>query len=246
MTWIKICGTTNLEDALVAVDAGADAVGFVFYEKSPRCVSVETARKIVAKLPENVEKIGVFVDPDTDPTDVLFATGLSGIQLYFSRHGMGGGRASQGRAIGRDCMPARFRNVMAFPISLFPDDVSQIQGFVSSLAMSRANAPKDVVIPEGTLDTLLFDSGNSRQPGGTGASFDWFRVEPIADMMRSNGLKMVVAGGLKPENVAEAIKVLHPWGVDVVSGVETSPGKKDPEKVRAFVRAVREMDRKVG
>ena len=87
MTWVKICGMTNLEDALVAVDAGADAVGFVFYEKSPRCVSVDTAREIVAKLPQDVEKIGVFVDPDSDPMDVLREAGLTGTQSYISRPG---------------------------------------------------------------------------------------------------------------------------------------------------------------
>ena len=245
MTWVKICGMTNLEDALVAVDAGADAVGFVFYEKSPRCVSVETAQEIIEKLPETVEKIGVFVDPDMDPVQVLFATGLTGMQLYFSQEGIAGSRACQGKATGRACMPARFRNVMAFPMSLFSDDVNQVQDMVSGIARSRANVPKDVVIPAGTFDTLLFDSGNSQQPGGTGASFDWAKSKPIADAIRSHGLKLIVAGGLRPENVGEAIDVLHPWGVDVASGVEARPGKKDPEKVRTFVRAVREMDRTV-
>lgn len=243
MTWVKICGMTNLEDALLAVDAGADAVGFVFYEKSPRCVSVETARAIIERLPESAEKIGVFVDPDADPVNVLFATGLSGIQLYFSPQGIPGGHANQGRATGRSCLPARFRNVLAFPMSLFSED--QVQDLVSALAKLRANAPKDVVLPEGTLDTFLFDSGNSQQPGGTGASFDWSKAKSTADVIRSNGLKLIVAGGLGPENVGEAIEVLHPWGVDVASGVEARPGKKDPEKVRAFVRAVRETDRKV-
>lgn len=245
MTWVKICGMTNLEDALVAVDAGADAVGFVFYEKSPRNVSVETAREIVEKLPESVEKIGVFVDPDAEPLHVLLATGLSGTQLYFSRDGIAGCRASQGKAIGRSCMPPRFRNVMAFPMNFFSNDLDQVQQMVSGFARSRANAPKDVVVPEGVFDTLLFDSGNAQQPGGTGASFDWKKTKSLADAMRGYGLKLVVAGGLRPENVGEAVDVLHPWGVDVVSGVEASPGKKDPEKVRAFVRAVREMDRKV-
>jgi len=84
MTWVKICGMTNLEDALVAVEAGADALGFVFYEKSPRWVSVETAQKIVEKLPESVEKIGVFVSEDDDPVETLLRVGLTGTQLYFS------------------------------------------------------------------------------------------------------------------------------------------------------------------
>src|SRR5580698_8091061 len=90
MTWVKICGMTNLEDALVAVEAGADAVGFVFYEKSPRCVTVEVAREIVGKLPERVEKIGVFVAPDADPLDVLLEAGLTGTQAYISAEGVAG------------------------------------------------------------------------------------------------------------------------------------------------------------
>jgi len=88
------------------------------------------------------------------------------------------------------------------------------------------------------------DSGNLRQPGGTGHPFDWKKARGLAEGVRKEGLKLVVAGGLTPENVGEAIEILRPWGVDVVSGVEARPGKKDAEKVRAFVKAVREMDRK--
>ena len=85
-----------------------------------------------------------------------------------------------------------------------------------------------------------------KQPGGTGQTFDWNKGGAISESMRQNGMKLIVAGGLNSENVGEAINILKPWGVDVVSGVEAAPGKKDPEKVRAFVRAVREIDRKVG
>src|ERR1700685_3160129 len=96
MTWVKICGMTNLEDAMTAVEAGADAVGFVFYEKSPRNISVEAAREIVEKLPEGVEKVGVFVNgADLDPARVLLEAGLTGLQSYFSlendgKNGAGG------------------------------------------------------------------------------------------------------------------------------------------------------------
>jgi phosphoribosylanthranilate isomerase len=246
MTWVKICGMTNLEDALVAVDAGADAVGFVFYEKSPRCVTVEAAREIVGKLPESVEKVGVFVGPDEDPMNVLRQTGLTGTQCYISAEGIAGSGASRNKAIGRACLPPRFRNLMAFPMSFFGEDVSQVERMAADFAASRKKMPEGISIPDGILDTFLLDSGNSRQPGGTGHTFDWKKARTLAEKMRNDGLKLVVAGGLTPENVGEAIEVLEPWGVDVVSGVEASPGKKDPEKVRAFVRAVREMDRKVG
>ena len=234
---------TNLEDALVAVDAGADAVGFVFYEKSPRRVSVETAREIVEKLPESVEKVGVFVNPEADPVRVMVDAGLTGTQSYISTEGFAG---SKGRikAIGRACLPPRFRSLIAFPVSLLGEDVSQIEGMLAGFAASRKKLPDGVSIPEGFFDTFLLDSGNLRQPGGTGHAFDWKRARALAEGMRKDGLKLVVAGGLTPQNVGEAMGTLSPWGVDVSSGVEARPGKKDPEKVRAFVRAVREMDRK--
>jgi len=245
MTWIKICGTTNLEDALVAVDAGADAVGFVFYEKSPRCVSVETAREIVAKLPDHVEKIGVFVrGGGPDPLDVLLEAGLTGTQTYFSPEvGAENGSGSVGMDI--DCLPRNARFLMALPMKLFADDDAQIPKLASDFAQWGRNLPGTFSLPEGLLDTWVLDSGDLRQPGGTGKTFDWSKATPLAEGMRQGKLKLVVAGGLTPENVAEAMEILKPWGVDVASGVEIRPGKKDPEKVRAFVRAVREIDRKV-
>jgi len=227
----------------VAVDAGADAVGFVFYEKSPRCVTVETARVIVAGLPESVEKIGVFVNPEADPIRVMVDAGLTGTQSYISTEGFAGSKGCI-KATGRACLPPLFRSLIAFPMSLFGEDVSQVERMLAGFAASRKKLPDGVSIPVGFLDTFLLDSGNLRQPGGTGHAFDWKRARALAEGMRKDGLKLVVAGGLTPENVGEAIGTLSPWGVDVVSGVEARPGKKDPEKVRAFVRAVREMDRK--
>ena len=95
------------------------------------------------------------------------------------------------------------------------------------------------------MDTIVLDSGELRLPGGTGKTFDWKKAVPVGEGMRKGGVKLVVAGGLTAENVGEAIGTLRPWGVDVVSGVEARPGKKDPEKLRAFVKAVRAADRKV-
>lgn len=244
MTWVKICGMTNLEDALVAADAGADAVGFVFYEKSARCVTVGIAREICAKLPEKVEKIGVFVAKDVNPLVVLMEAGLTGIQIYVTEDGPAGSAPRLGpKAIGQSLLPANARFMTAFPLGMFEDPASQIETMIEGFAISKEKVKLPQSLEEGFFDTFLFDSGSVGQPGGTGKSFEWEKAVPIAESMRRHGLKLVVAGGLRPENVSEAIEILKPWGVDVASGVEARPGKKDPEKVRAFVRAVREKDR---
>ncbi|MGA8868509.1 MAG: phosphoribosylanthranilate isomerase [Candidatus Sulfotelmatobacter sp.] len=223
MTWVKICGTTNLEDALIAVDAGADAVGFVFYEKSPRKISVEAAREIVEKLPESVEKVGVFVNEKTDT--VLKASqeaGLNAVQLYPDRK-------YSFSALDGDFVPRIGRRIY---VAIPPRLVTRKRLF--GFALAKRNH----------VSAMFLDSGNGERPGGTGKEFDWKNVAPIAEGMRRMDLRLVVAGGLTPQNVGEAMNILKPWGVDVASGVEIRPGKKDSEKVRAFVRAVREMDRK--
>jgi phosphoribosylanthranilate isomerase len=243
MTWIKICGMTNLEDALVAVDAGADAVGFVFYEKSPRNITVAAAREIVEGLPEEVEKIGVFVHGgEPDPVEVLIATGLTGTQTYLPTQ-VEERRHQGGQEIEQSLLPKRARFMMALPIKLFGDE-EQIQKAEIHFAKPPENLPEGVSIPERLMDTYVLDSGDVQMPGGTGKTFDWNKAVPVAEAMRRGGMKLVVAGGLTPQNVEEAMEILKPWGVDVASGVEASPGKKDPEKVRAFVKAVREIDRR--
>ena len=243
MTWIKICGTTNLEDALTAVEAGADAVGFVFYERSPRNISVEAAREIVEKLPESVEKIGVFVSgSDLDSTRVLLDVGLSGTQTYLSAENRERGGA--GSALEVSLLPKRARFLMALPMQLFGDE-DQIGKVEFNFRNREQNLPQGCSIPEGLMDTFVLDSGDLRMPGGTGKTFNWEKAVPIAEAMRRGSVKLVVAGGLTPENVGEAMLILKPWGVDVASGVEARPGKKDAEKVRAFVRAVREWDRRI-
>jgi phosphoribosylanthranilate isomerase len=240
MTWIKICGMTNLEDAMIAVDAGADAVGFVFYEKSPRCVSVETAREICAKLPESVEKVGVFVSglgPDPDMT--ILSAGLTASQQYFSSEP--GVRSSGGRATAGSVFPKRPRFLMALPIAHMVDDEVDRSCLEALAHFVEASGSRPPIFKE-IFDTFVLDSGGPQGPGGTGKRFDWSKAVPIAEAMRRGGAKLVVAGGLTSGNVAEAMGILKPWGVDVASGVESRPGKKDPEKVRAFVRAVREVD----
>jgi phosphoribosylanthranilate isomerase len=232
MTWIKICGITNLEDALVAVDAGADALGFVFYEKSPRCVTVEAAREIVAKLPEEVEKVGVFVGAKAETVIVTSNhVGLTAAQIYPDPN-------DQLPMLSDEFLQkVQCDVIVALPARVFEgsEDGEPRGFFLSGRVWDRILA-------------LLLDSGNSDRPGGTGEPLDWEHARWIKEGLNRMGImgtRLVVAGGLAPGNVRTAIDILKPWGVDVSSGVEARPGKKDPEKVRAFVRAVREMDRKV-
>jgi phosphoribosylanthranilate isomerase len=222
MTWVKICGMTNLEDALVAVEAGADAVGFVFYEKSPRCVSVETAREIVERLPQGVEKIGVFVNESPERVSVIAdESGLTAVQFH--------GDEYQNPAQ----WPIARRTFLCIPAN-----------WVALTWRKRGKAIGSFMALPRNLGAIMVDSGGTEERGGTGKAFDWREARAwVSAMNRLN--PVVIAGGLTSENVGEAIGILEPWGVDVASGVEARPGKKDPEKVRAFVRAVREMDRKV-
>ena len=219
MTWVKICGMTNLEDALVAVDAGADAVGFVFYEKSPRCVTVERAREICQKLPEGVEKVGVFVGGAVEKArDIFRRVGLTTAQVY-------GESINEWHAwCGYDGMKLMWA---------IPGDALKDEFFLSLGSVKKQ------------IRAILVDSGSGERPGGSGVPFDWESAK-IGVWHIGSMIPVVIAGGLTPGNVKDALRVLVPWGVDVSSGVEASPGKKDPEKVRAFVRAVREYDRRVG
>ncbi len=227
MTWVKICGMTNLEDALAAVEAGADAVGFVFYEKSPRCVSVETAREIVEKLPKGVEKVGVFAGESVARADeIVSRVGLDALQVYPLSCAKSGGR---GDDLDAESRLRKKRLYLALPIA--------------SLVSDEHAMTLDVNGREDDFMAILLDSGGGQQPGGTGVAFDWNKAAPIVASL-SRTRYVAIAGGLTSWNVGEAIGILQPWGVDVASGVEARPGKKDPEKVRAFVRAVREIDRR--
>ena len=219
MTWVKICGMTNLEDALVAVEAGADAVGFVFYEKSPRCVTVETAREIVEELPERMDCIGVFVNELPERVSAIAdEVGLTAVQFHGDEYQT----------------PARYSvNRDAFFGLPAIDTVRRWQQ--GNVFVSFSDFPN--------LAGVLLDSGTQEKRGGTGKTFAWGEAHSFVSAMGSQH-PVVIAGGLTPANVGWAVEFLKPWGVDVASGVEALPGKKDPEKVRAFVRAVREMDRK--
>jgi phosphoribosylanthranilate isomerase len=231
MTWIKICGITNLEDALVAVDAGADALGFVFYEKSPRNMTAESVARIIEELPRKTERVAVVVQDCTYA--INFPGTLTAVQWVHTILPQN----FAGLVSNDSTRP--FKNFVAFPATGLDD--ASVQRLCDSFA--RLNEVSKKTNMSLLFDALFLDSGSALKPGGTGKPFDWDKAVPIADEIRQGPFKLVVAGGLTPDNVAEAISVLHPWGVDVSSGVEERPGKKDHEKVRAFIKAVREADK---
>jgi phosphoribosylanthranilate isomerase len=258
MTWIKICGITNLDDALVASDAGANALGFVFYSKSPRYVTVETAQSIIAKVPKEIEKVGVFVNESTEQVrSAVKQAGLTAVQLS------GDESVEFSRALFRELAngsgrPTIFRS---WPAKVFDAPAGQSVGWdpIAVGLVEKDDAYKGKRVHKihvaengdlflethgfrpGVISGVLLDSSSAQERGGTGRTFDWERVQPWAGIINSIS-KLIVAGGLRPGNVQGAIHLLHPWGVDVSSGVEREPGKKDPRKVRAFVQAVRDMD----
>jgi phosphoribosylanthranilate isomerase len=219
MTWVKICGITNLEDARAAVEAGADALGFVFYPNSPRYVDPKAARSIVAALPASIEKIGVFVDEAPQSlAGIARRVGLTGLQLHLDVSRI----QQQPKSL------VALRGVKQY-VAL------RVHGFLGS----------EFPIPLGiALDGVVLDSGTLLEPGGTGRTFDWERSRALVGRIKQLA-NVVVAGGLTPANVRSAMRILEPWGVDVASGVEALPGKKDPEKVRAFITAVRDTDPKI-
>jgi phosphoribosylanthranilate isomerase len=223
MTWVKICGITNLEDALVAVEAGADALGFVFYEKSPRKIDPEAARKIVENVPSTLERVGVFVNmPMQDTFDTAEKAALSAVQIY-------GGESEISEAI--RSIPTDTRR---------PKLIYAVNG--NGFADQRGNMWLLNTAFVERLFALLVDCASQDQPGGTGNRFDWTKTRGAVQGL--NRIRpTVVAGGLDPTNVTTAMTLLHPWGVDVSSGVEARPGKKDPDKVRAFIKAVRDHDK---
>jgi phosphoribosylanthranilate isomerase len=232
MTWVKICGITNLEDALVAVEAGADALGFVFYEKSPRNVTSDDVADIIQELPEHLDKVAVVVRDYTQ--ELSFPGSLTALQWTHTTvpENFAGLVENENGSI------QRFKNFVAFPAAAMDD--TSAKRLTDAFARFNELSMRPNLVP--MFDALFLDSGTTLKPGGTGNRFDWHKAVPIADELRRGPFKLVVAGGLTSNNVAEAISILHPWGVDVSSGVEARPGKKDPEKVRAFVKAVREAD----
>ncbi len=209
-TWIKICGTTSLEDALSSIQAGADALGFIF-APSKRRVSTQEAQRVISQLPREVEKIGVFMNSSAEEiAEIVGQVELTGLQMH----------GEESPAAVYECLPPHRRDAMR--------KIRTIQvkpGGELSLDHGGGAAP---------IDAWLLDSG-----AGSGKTFDWGTARK---QLGQSEAQFIVAGGLTPENVGEAMRLFRPWGVDVVTGVEREPGHKDPEKLKAFVAAVRKAE----
>jgi phosphoribosylanthranilate isomerase len=198
--FVKICGITRLEDAQAAVDAGANAVGFVFWPKSPRRVDVERAREIASALPEDVTTVGVFVDqPLHDVNDMARRVGLRAVQLHGSED-------------------SEYVRAMTRPV-------------IKAVAVVGSQAPDVNAWPSNV--TVLLDVHDPVKKGGTGKTIDWTVAASVAS--RRN---VLLAGGLTPQNVGDAIARVRPYGIDVSSGVEVEPGIKDHGRIKALFEAV--------
>ena len=201
---VKICGITRAADATAAVDAGADALGFMFYEASPRHLTREQAARIIHTLPPFVARVGVFVNPTVDEVRATIAeTGIDTLQFH-------------GEESPEFCRQFGLRVIKAFR-------VRDAESILHTEAYST--------------EAWLLDSYVAGQLGGTGARFNWDLATDAARRHRS----VILAGGLTPGNVAEAVRKVRPYGLDVSSGVESAPGKKDPAKVRAFIAAAKSV-----
>lgn len=202
MTLVKICGITNLEDALAAVGAGADALGFNFYTRSPRYISPADARELIDQLPSSVIKVGVFVNEKLQTVQrIAGEANLSAVQLHGDES---------------------------------PEYCSELKGRYVIKAFGARN---DLDFEAYNVDAIMLDSRDDVLYGGTGRVFDW----SIAQRANTSVPKLFLAGGLSPENVVEAITTVRPYAVDACSSLEEAPGKKNRERVRAFVAAVRSI-----
>jgi phosphoribosylanthranilate isomerase len=203
-TRVKICGITNLADAHAAIEAGADALGFNFYEKSPRHLTVSAAADISRQLPAFVLRVGVFVNAP----EALVLRAMADSRLGF----------------------------LQFHGDETPEYCTQF-GLMSMKAFRIRDAASLQELPKFQTDAWLLDAFSPEARGGTGEKFNW----ELAIEAQKLGKPVFLAGGLTPENVAEAVRKVRPFGVDVASGVESSPGKKDHQKVRDFIAAVRSV-----
>jgi phosphoribosylanthranilate isomerase len=199
---VKICGITNIEDALAAVDAGATALGFNFYRPSPRYIAPQTARAIIDQLPLDVLTVGVFVNEQSPAIVEQIATkaGVSALQLHGDES---------------------------------PDFCNQLKHryVIKVLAVRQNFDPARAT--QYNVAAIMLDAFDRKMRGGTGQTIDWSLARRARDLV----LRAFLAGGLSPENVAEAIAAVEPYAVDACSALESSPGQKDAERMRAFVKA---------
>jgi phosphoribosylanthranilate isomerase len=216
--WIKICANTNLDDADLAVQLGADALGFVFAPSTRQVTALQVAA-IASRLPDAIEKIGVFGTSDVDEiAEAIHVAGLTGAQLHreFSPFLV-------------DALAARLPGLRIIQTSHFNVGPGAEAG--------SAGASFSTLREAQNVAAVLIDSRTATASGGTGQTFDWAAArQSLADLAPK---PLIVAGGLNAGNVQEAIAVLQPWGVDVASGVEAEPGRKDPQKLADFIRKAR-------
>jgi phosphoribosylanthranilate isomerase len=206
--WVKICGITNLADALAAIEAGADALGFVFVARSRRYLDPRTAADWILGLPSNVMRVAVMADPTWD--DLITTAAMPFIDVI----------QLHGRESPLFCRRVAERGIAftkAIPVDVTSDGVESAHDF--------------------STKTILLDSQTERGFGGTGKTFNWQAGRKFVE--EHPDLHVVVAGGLAPENVEQAIRQMRPYGVDVTTGVEWSAGRKDPARVRDFIAAAR-------
>ncbi len=204
-TWIKICGITRAPDASAAAELGADAIGVVLYPKSPRAVGVDDLAGIVAGLPQRIEVVALFVDPEPDLVRNVLDTGTVHLLQFHGNE------------------PADFCEQFETP-------------YMKALAVRSDRDLQVAFTPYESARYILIDSYDPILPGGTGRTFDWGRLGELSERQRA---RLVLAGGLQPDNVAAAIATVHPFGVDVSSGVEASKGIKDHSKMKSFIEGVR-------
>lgn len=218
--WVKICGNTNLKDAALAVELGADAVGFVF-ATSPRQVTPEQVAAITRHLPAGAERVGVFDSHDPENiAGAALAAGLTVVQLH-------GGFDEE--------LLQRLSPRLAGGISI----IQTLHWPVGQEApAARIGGQVERILGLGVTSRVLIDSKVGVARGGTGVAFDWTAARAVL-ASATNGMQLILAGGLRPDNVSEAIGQVGPWGVDVSSGVEAALGHKDPDRLKRFIESAR-------
>ncbi len=228
--WVKICGNTTLEDALNAAEAGADALGFIF-ASSPRQRTPAQVAAITARLPSGIERVGVFDSHDADEIlHIAKVAALTTLQL----HG-GFDLKLLERLLRSPDANLKVIQTLHWAVAVSPEaNHAQAHKLLADLRTVADLATRFA----GSIRVLV-DSRVGSVSGGTGVAFDWNAAAPAFDTARALGLRIIAAGGLVPENVAQAVARLHPSGVDVASGVEASPGRKNPARVAQFIANAR-------